>query len=913
MSTTTHDQSTESRWAKWWKIDFHAHSPASFDFGADEGSVSENRPSLRSWLQAYMVAEIDALVITDHNSHSGIDAAREALAEIENERPEWYRKIFLFSGVELTVQGGFHLLGMFDVDTPAETINGLLHTCKFTSERGHSLGTTGLSIQEASNEIVSLGGLAIPAHADGPKGVFAYDARNQKDLWESGLISAIEITGDSGLDRAKKLGFIPVLGSDAHHLDGEGCPADRVAKYPGSHFTWLKMQIPNLAGVKLALSDGLQSVVRATAASELPYSISHCTIDEVVLTNGGAQERYEFGPWMNAVIGGRGVGKSTLVEIIRLAMGRHMDLPEVLRGDDHWFSPNRPSRSIARFWNESTQIEILLSRDDENYKVIWKGENPQDSTVQRLVDGEWKSEGGDPRDRFSLLINSQKQIYETARDPQSLLRTIDSQTEVKYKEWENTFQELSGRYRGLRGELRTLNTKISKKDLLTGEIADIDAKLRQIKKLYDSAEAKELNSLTQLQARQEKYTNNVENFKQKLVDLLVEFNFLAEPEADSHQFDSDSSESFQLSFSVREEISKLKASLTNLSTYLDNSRTSPETTQRLEKIQQLKVALSGVFERSDNPSLPSVTELTALTVLREGKQTELQEIERAVVRIASLSVEIQEEVRNIRSHREHLTNLRTQQAVRLSNSNVRLTIVGQGNDTEIEAQLRSLLQKQTAFDQSFSESGLRKVLVHRDHPKFGLSVDSLKSFVLELNNCGADSPIYARSDINFDQRFLTHVSGLDKHELETEINLWFPEDRLKFQFKQDGESKFSNIDEGSPGEKTAALLAVMIQLSDEPLILDQPEDDLDNKLIYELVVSTLKRMKSKRQVITVTHNANVVVNADAEHVTVLKHGRIPTIECSGSMQSTEMKEAICLIMEGGERAFQSRYTRLLPR
>jgi ABC-type multidrug transport system ATPase subunit len=165
--------------------------------------------------------------------------------------------------------------------------------------------------------------------------------------------------------------------------------------------------------------------------------------------------------------------------------------------------------------------------------------------------------------------------------------------------------------------------------------------------------------------------------------------------------------------------------------------------------------------------------------------------------------------------------------------------------------------------------------------------------------------------ISIDQRFYTHLKSLDLDHFETEVDLWFPEDRLSVKYSQDGINGFREIDQGSPGQKTAAMLAVILRLNDDPLVLDQPEDDLDNKLIYDLVVSTLKRIKSDRQVIVVTHNANVVVNADAEHVMILHHGSVPNVEAQGSIQDAEIKRAICLIMEGGELAFAARYRKLM--
>ena len=79
-------------------------------------------------------------------------------------------------------------------------------------------------------------------------------------------------------------------------------------------------------------------------------------------------------------------------------------------------------------------------------------------------------------------------------------------------------------------------------------------------------------------------------------------------------------------------------------------------------------------------------------------------------------------------------------------------------------------------------------------------------------------------------------------------------------------SNRQRIEQGSPGQKTAALLAFILSYGDEPLLLDQPEDDLDNELIYDLIVQQLRKTKGKRQVIVVTHNANIVVNGDAEMV-----------------------------------------------
>ncbi|MBT8420104.1 MAG: ATP-binding protein, partial [Gammaproteobacteria bacterium] len=98
---------------------------------------------------------------------------------------------------------------------------------------------------------------------------------------------------------------------------------------------------------------------------------------------------------------------------------------------------------------------------------------------------------------------------------------------------------------------------------------------------------------------------------------------------------------------------------------------------------------------------------------------------------------------------------------------------------------------------------------------------------------------------------------------------------------------------------------------DEPLIIDQPEDDLDNALIYELIVRQIHENKNRRQLIIVTHNPNIVVNGDAElvHVLTFDKGQVQ-MDSQGGLEESTIREAICNIMEGGREAFEKRYRRI---
>jgi len=163
-----------------------------------------------------------------------------------------------------------------------------------------------------------------------------------------------------------------------------------------------------------------------------------------------------------------------------------------------------------------------------------------------------------------------------------------------------------------------------------------------------------------------------------------------------------------------------------------------------------------------------------------------------------------------------------------------------------------------------------------------------------------------------DNRFTAHLKAMGEERLDT-LRGWYPEDSLRVRYRATEASPFRPIDQGSPGQKTAALLSFLLSYGTEPLILDQPEDDLDNELIYDLIVQELRNIKARRQVIVVTHNPNIVVNGDAELVVTLTFAGGQTHANVGGLQEERTREDVCRVMEGGRDAFKQRYRRLTER
>ena len=127
-------------------------------------------------------------------------------------------------------------------------------------------------------------------------------------------------------------------------------------------------------------------------------------------------------------------------------------------------------------------------------------------------------------------------------------------------------------------------------------------------------------------------------------------------------------------------------------------------------------------------------------------------------------------------------------------------------------------------------------------------------------------------------------------------------------FRADG-STAGSIAEGSlsDGQRNTAALALLLAQEGGPLVIDQPEDELDSNFVFRELIPMLRKVKSKRQLIMATHNANLPVNGDAELVYAFeaRDGKGEALACGGLDQASVTK-AVLDIMEGTEEAFRRR-------
>jgi len=143
----------------------------------------------------------------------------------------------------------------------------------------------------------------------------------------------------------------------------------------------------------------------------------------------------------------------------------------------------------------------------------------------------------------------------------------------------------------------------------------------------------------------------------------------------------------------------------------------------------------------------------------------------------------------------------------------------------------------------------------------------------------------------------------------TEMSLTPPGDRPSFEYRI-RENEYIPFEVASAGQQATALLRVLLNQPGPPLIIDQPEDDLDSQVILA-VVDDIWRSKMKRQLIFSSHNANLVVNGDAEQIVCCDYRAAGDqsrghIKLTGAIDIPKVRTEITTVMEGGEKAFRLR-------
>lgn len=865
--------------ARWWKFDIHTHTPAS-DF-----EIKDIDP--KDWLKAFMDKEIDCVAITDHNSGGWINRLKEQLEELKYSQPSCYRPLYLFPGVEISASGDAHILAIFGYETTESDIDSLLGAVGFPPEaKGTTHAITTKPITEVVDVIAQRGGIPIPAHANGPKGLFKIPAQTLSRVLDNENFYAIELVEDEPhthqLYIDKKVNWTEVHSSDAHNFDDERFGT----------FTWIKMETPSVDGLKLALIDGDGSVNRNMEKdpNELPdYFIKEFVIDQAKYVGRSKPLKCQYSPFLNTIIGGRGSGKSTLMEFMRLVLRRNKDLPPTLEQEIQRFFEVAGDGPLIK----DSSISLSYLKRGVLYRLNWAPMADEPASIEVLDNGDWEPCLGDVQSLFPVRIYSQKQIYEIARKPSALLDIVDEATEVDSKAINLERTNLVTRYKQIELKQTELQLHISQEEKLVGQVSDLSRQIAEIEKSGHETilqnYAKRQRQLSEFHSVERKWTEMAEQIA-NVRDRIAPAPFNEQHFADHADISSNLNISNEKWNVINGKLDELASEARLVIDSWENEKNTAIWMQELmDDVKSYESLSTELTQAGIDPSRHRL-----LLTQQKALQAELKRVNEYRTRYDELEIEKEAIYKLIKQNRSELSEKRrgflTKVLTGNQDVNIEVDVFGEQWE-DVETEIRDILQCPAYFERDFE--ALRDNYLKDAENR----ISKLKKTIQAIRN-GEKAAVHAT--------FAKHLKSLPQESLH-DLKLWFPKDELRITFGRYRQ----HIEEGSPGQKNAALLAFILSYGKEPLLLDQPEDDLDNELIYDLIVKQLRESKSNRQIIVITHNANIVVNGDAEMVLPLHViSRETRVRADASVQAKEVRDAVCDILEGGQRAFEQRYRRI---
>lgn len=258
-------------------------------------------------------AGLDAIAIADHNDTSWIDPVRQAALRTP---------LRVFPAVEVTARGG-HLLAIFDLATPVQPMNEFLVKVGIdTAMRGRD-DAIGEEFETVLEQATKQGAITVAAHVDSTNGFMETMTQGQHRIrtYRHPHLTALEVVKDKSISLFRD-GRIPdysqkracLQSSDAHRLSDIG-----------SRFTFVKMDLISLEGIRQALLDHTIRLAYASDAPQPTYPrITALSVDQGFFEG----QTFRFHPNLNCLTGGKGTGKSTVVEFIRYVFDCLSPIPD---------------------------------------------------------------------------------------------------------------------------------------------------------------------------------------------------------------------------------------------------------------------------------------------------------------------------------------------------------------------------------------------------------------------------------------------------------------------------------------------------------------------------------------------------------------------------------------------------------
>lgn len=853
--------------ATWIRADFHLHTNADkeFSYSGEDNFYNSN------YVDALSAAGIRVGVITNHNKFDFEEF--KALKKMAKKRD-----IFLLPGVELSVNdgaNGIHSLMVFSDDWIAngDRISPFLSTMfpgKTPEEYQNENAVGDKNILQTVEELdkTGLDYFFVFAHVEDPKGLWCEMGGGKLQGWREARYHVVKklTLGFQKVRTRDERTKVKTWFGDWYPAEVEGSDPKTIDEIGKGKPCYLKLGAFTFDAVKFALAD------HENRLREAPMEISHSYIRSIEFTGGMLNERsVSFSPELNTLIGIRGSGKSSILEALRYALDISVDhndadrnykenLVERTLGSGGKITLNvldqyRQPCQIRRIWRESAQVFY----DDK----LQPGVSIRETVLRKPLffgQKELASAGkGAERDLIEKLLGTKcddirRQIAEQQIRVIEAIDSLSKTHSVAEQITEQTKIKQDTEFRLEFYRKHHLEEKLQKRLAFEADIKKAKAGVA-----LSEAFAVDIRALL---ARHE---DELRNFSGYSSPINAEF---------FKDFDAQFARLIQCVDCLKAELAKAESTRDGLAAQCERLVASKQ--GLAEEFAAIERTLAEELKTTNGKSISS-DEFLALKRQDAAAIAALAALERGNSQKVFLQNALLEELQKLNElwHNEFLIIKRELDTVSQRNTALKFTVDYKGDRTAFLDYFKSI----------FRGSGVRDVT-------FQNIADQYQSFSEIYTKFKEAQALFGSNPNAFADWFMNNLKELLVYQTPNHFTIFYRNVELLHH---------------SLGQRASALiLFVLGQRENDVIVIDQPEDDLDNQTIYEDVIKLLRELKPHVQFIFATHNPNIPVLGDAEQVLACSVKDEGITVQSGGLDDPAQQSRIVNIMEGGKEAFDKR-------
>lgn len=882
---------------KFKKFDLHVHTPASEDFTDNKGTTTP-----KMLVDAALSKGLAVIAVTDHQTAEWVDRMKEAARGTE---------LVVFPGVELCAtggQGGVHLILLFDVDKDTNHINQFLNTIKLYQKDGKVQPAVECTVGQIADALEAYDPTAIMtmAHCHSSKGVLGSIHGETRSLifrTPRKCLLGAEANESNFSDEEKKKQHKRVIdlldGTDPNFLYRklgvyQSSDSHSVAGI-GESFTHFKADSPiTIEDLRQALIDRDTRIRQSFEYKEQLYQ----RVERLKVTGGFLDgQEFFFHEGLNNILGPKGSGKSLTIEFLRFALNQEPSQPDLAA--DH-----RSKLEKCLQVHGSVEVDVV----DESGKrfTVKRTWNPAESHPIEIADTSDGTKKEFPIEEiFPVLFLSQNEVVKIAED----------RSGANQRDFIDRFFD----FRHHQREIERLTRDLTETDAVFADALRSHLSATQIKKQI-AAHKEEIEKL----GRQITNTVFASYSKKEKVGLAItgQLVFLGELEKSTQQAlsrlegidapkpsdaDTENDPAFKRSRDITTgAITSLREKYQEALASLGTKRVAIQ-----KEYGDWHALFTPVKAEYDKTVRESGGDQIALDQKRNKLNTALSALEKELARFetraqqakATAAKRIELISQTDAARQSYFEDRKNRCEFFSGNSSGALRVSMKAREDKSDFKNNLLKLKKGSW---LRDEDIEKIAGAVDPKDF---VDALLRYEWSVRTQKDTlSDLAQKTSLTIDslERLAQHL--LEEHSYETLLSLLYtsaPKDVPVINYRVVLEYK--PLDELSVGQKAVALLIIALSDGRFPIIIDQPEDSLDLKSIWEDMCKKLRDTKERRQFIFTTHNSSVAVASDSDQFTIMEStAKVGRVVVTGSINLSDVRDEVITYLEGGKDTYDQK-------